>query len=49
MIKFNLQMHLHAVLVYAPVAPVVKDPIADWALVSVVPVLIRLMHLELML
>ena len=40
MIKFNLQVHLHAVLVRSPVGPVVKDPIADFALVSVVVVVV---------
>ena len=40
MIKFNLQVHLHAILVCSPVGPIVEDPIADWALVSVFVVVV---------
>ena len=40
MIKFNLQVHLHAVLVRSPVGPIVEDPIADFALVSIIVVVV---------
>ena len=40
MIKFNLQVHLHAILVCSPVGPIVEDPIADWALVIVFVVVV---------